>query len=418
MNEFGISTDQLQSTLFIKEQAKKRENVSERYITNDKYSDLRLRLAVINNSTQQNYKNKESLDLTNVYDPIQGKVVIQWMKGNNNGVNAIERLSGTWEYKRENNDYNIKNRKPIYQVDSSMPNVKLTSPFIWTGDNGKSCGINYVPPNNSICIIGNKESTQPLILGYLPSNPAVLYPALKPGEVSISGYGNNFIHWSQSDKITIYCRSNVDEYDKDDKDYIDNRDKCKKNAADCEIEININANDRYIEILSIEKNGNPQNNSRKSKYYQEIDGYERTKIIISPKSMSIESSDDKGNVSLYEQTSKLIHKSVINTNNGKKSEEFITNDSIDIKTTNFNVNAKNINLNERGILKDDVYELDVKKFIVNAEEIEMNSTRETTIHSDDVINITVPIIPEEDHPHIENDFAINISGCHINQTES
>lgn len=418
MNDFGINLNQLEANLFNKDQQAKRNNINDIFLTHDANNGLRLRLATINNSNEQNYLNKDSLDLTNVYDSSTGKVSIKWMRGNHNGAMASECKSGKWEYNKNNNTYTVKDRKPLYTVDSSTPTVTLSSPFIWTGDNGKSCGFNYVPPNNSICIIGNKETGQPMILGYEASNPAVLYPTLKPGEVSISGYGNNFIHWSQSDKISIYCKSNKGELDKDDSDYIDNKDSCKKNVSDCELEININANDRFIEIIATENNGDPNGDYVKNnKYSRQPNGFQQSKIIITPNDVNIESSDGDGNSTIYQQTSEMIYRKVMkkSTNDDKFSEETIKNDSITFNTDNFKVNAKNIDLNNHGRLKDDVFEIDVRKFIVESKETEMNSSEETTIHSEDIINITVP---KEPHPHPGKNYTINIYGCHINQTSS
>ena len=183
------------------------------YITNQVIDPNKLHYAIVGNSRITNYNEKDSIDPTGVINPNIGATTVIWQNGNSNGIISKEETSGTYEYNKKNNTYDVKNRKQIYDVDTSIPNIKLTSNFLWTGDNGRSCGFNYSPPNGTILILGMKDTYQPVMLGTVPSNPATLYPILKSGEVSMSGYGNNFIHCGQSDKITLFCGSKAGEID-------------------------------------------------------------------------------------------------------------------------------------------------------------------------------------------------------------
>lgn len=396
----------------------------------DVNADLRLRYAIIQNPSIENVQEKNSLDLTNVYNPNTGGVTVSWFQNNNGGVKGQEKESGSWEVNEEQVNISVKDRKQDYNVSSTVPNVRLTSPFIWTGDDNRCCGFNYVPPNKSIVLMGNKEFNQPVMLGYVASNPSVLYPVLKPGEVSISGYGNNFIHWGQSDKISIYCKSNAGEVDIDDPDYIKTG-TGKINATNCELEVNINSNNRFIEIKASEEPDssiNTKNLNKNSFNEQEVNGKQFTKILITPTNIEIRTTDDNNNESYIAINSDNIQQYVkqldtiatITTNkdginyNIKKAEDFfdenplVNTGTISYDKTEGNVNNENNNTsylispsNVNMTITDEdnetYYKLDsenvkikTKHYEVEAEDVKITSQQEMNLQSDNILNITVP----------------------------
>ena len=433
-------------------------------INPDSNSDLRIRLASINNFSEVNYQNKHPLDLTNVYNNNTNRVVIKWLQGNHGGIIAGDIYSGDWIYNPDNDTYKVKDRKDIYTVTSNQPCVDLTSPFIWTG-NGRSCGFNYVPPNNSIAMIGKRDTGQSLILGYIPSNPKVLYPKLKPGEVSISGYGNNFMHFGQSDQITIYCKSDEGEYDLNDNDYNLNKENCKKNVSTCELEININANDRFIEILATEdsKNLDNTNYNKLSSYSKPVTGKTTTKIIIRPDGVDM-TSEDKNNScqlniwptqiykeirhesekTIEQQTKGKIYRYIKNKNkevveesnidkisrmikkddkksieemtfdriyrevykdDDQKSFEEILDDKIHIKTDLFKVEANNIDLNKITSENDDIY--------IKCNSFTVKSKESIKLNSDNTMKLSVPLNKSDIHDEDDNEHKITLEGCRI-----
>lgn len=418
----------------------------------DQNASLILRYATIQNPSISNAEEKNSLDLTNVYNPQTGGVTISWFQNNNSGVVAKEQSSGSWELNKKQNTNDIKDRTQPYNVSSTIPNVRLSSPFIWTGDDGRCCGFNYVPPNNSIVLMANKEFNQPVMLGFVPSNPSVLYPVLKPGEVSISGYGNNFIHWSQSDKISIYCKSEAGKVDIDDYDYLKNN-TGKVNLADCELEININANDRFIEIKANEDPKDSSNNDFDKNSYnaKQVNGKQFTKILITPTDIEIRTTDANDNeayiriapdtitqsvtqLNLTTQTqitkdnleykiqkedeilnTKVINQGILNTNetictikddvNTLETYNSVNRSKTTLTDVNNNIAQTELNRVDRlcinQYIKEDNNEtyyksdsenikIKTKYYTVEAEEVNINSKNTTNIWSDNELNLQVP----------------------------
>ena len=399
------------------------------WLFSDNDAALRLRYATIQNASIENAQEKNSLDLTNVYNPNTGGVTISWFQNNNGGVQGKEQSSGNWEVNAEQTNISVKDRQQDYNVASTVPNVRLSSPFIWTGDNNRCCGFNYIPPNNSIVLTGNKEFNQPVILGYVPSNPAALYPILKPGEISISGYGNNFIHWGQSDKISIYCKSVAGEVDIDDPDYVKTG-TGKLNLANCELEININSNNRFIEIKASEEPGNTStvDINKNSFNEQPLNGDQFTKILITPTDIEIITMDDDNNESYINISSDKITQYVkqldtitetsttkegINykitkadsffdehplTNEGNINFNKIDGNIVDNENkSNYYITPANMEVNIKDVDNETYYKLDsenvkikTKHYEVEAEDIKITSTENLNLWSDDTMNIAVP----------------------------
>ena len=319
----------------------------------ENYSDLRikpissdsLKLAVVQDFRDPNSQNKDPLDQTNIIK--DDKVVIKWFR-HESGLIGSSYLAGDWKYIPQNDTYEIKNKKKHYAITSNQLNVTRTYPFIWAEKDKelsipRCCGINYVPPNGSIAIASQLATGETYLNNYVISNPDALYPVLKPGEISIMGYGNNFIYWGQSDKISIYCKSNEGEYDRDDNNYTLNKDQCKKNLADCELEININANDRFIEIIAEQNCSNiDKKDSKLNKYSPKLLNYSKTSFIISPSKVEITIKDNK-NETQYIQDNEKIIKTVYD--GSSYSSEMMTSEKIKIKTDEYIIDAKKTSIN-------------------------------------------------------------------------
>jgi hypothetical protein len=317
-----------------------RERISNTYVKGQSNPDLRLRYCTISNYRDQNDNLPEEptsddltdffLDMKGIYRGDTHCVITSWLSGNEGGVSGPTYFGADWNLE-ENQSYELNDRKQQYSTNSALPCVNLSSPFIWTG-NGRHCGIDFVPPKNSLIITGKVDTGQQVILGYTATNPEVITPVLKPGEVSISGYGNNYIYWGQSDKINIYCKAEKDEKDLDDPDYMNDRENCKYNSSDCELQININANDRFIEILATEDNveeteEEDTNYAKHNKYPRKPDGRCQTLIVITPQDVTVTCSDEFGCISKYKQDSESIYKTVT-TNDGYLTEEEMTSEYI------------------------------------------------------------------------------------------
>lgn len=457
--EADLTVDKMQQQKFMK------DNVNN-YVNHDNNSDLRLRMAVITNSKVPVAENKDPLDMTQTLNQSRGSVAISYM----NGVSGTGPAAGTdiqtSQYIKSNNSYKLADRKFNYDTTSTDANTKLSMPYIWTGQNSDGentwCGFNYVPLQNSIALMGNKESGQPLILNYVPSNPEILLPALKPGEIAISGYGHNYIHWGQSDKITIHCDSKQGGIDYDDPNYLDpNTNIVKKNAADSSIDIQINANDRMI-LIETKENGQPNNTyNMYNSNTRQPNGNQVTKILITPTDIDIITNGDTNNnntgathinisdegiitevsdndsQTYIQQTSNCIkqkymddkyqieqelnensiHRKVQDLKNiNKFTEEYIDSENYSIHTTNYHINAEHINM------MSDTVDNDI---IINADTYTVNGN-EINLKSEDTIDINVPYgtHKEGSNQHEEEytegkragqqkKFKININGCNV-----
>lgn len=211
--------------------------------TLDKFGEIRLRLATINSpeTNRDNFNTTNELATENVVNVNNGKVTLRW-EDTPGGVIRPTELGGEWKYNKENDSINPEERDfTANTINSAREMVDLTSPFIWTGSDNY-CGFNYIPPVGSKVIVGFRKHGFPLILGYLPTFFKCLYPVLKPGEMCIKGYGNNYTHWRWSDKIDMKAWSKAGEIDKDDPE------KAKTNVGDITVWLRLNANDGYLKL--------------------------------------------------------------------------------------------------------------------------------------------------------------------------
>ena len=303
--------------------------------TLDRFGEVRLRIAIVDNPEikREQYSRIDPLDTKNIINLNTGNIVLKWvdMPG---GIIRGSDLAGKWEHNKayEHNGVNLhtdineytefsgqtdaysmaqpENRDlNEWDITSRREMVQLTHPFIWQNSDNY-CGFNYIPPVGSMVIVGFKKFGQPVILGYLPTHYAVvdlpkLGPVLKPGELVMKGYGHNYIHWRQSDKLDMKVEA--------EKDYIDLDDfeRKKKTSADCTLWIRMNANDRFIKISA-------RNKTTK----------EQTLLIIKPESIALD---------------------VSGTDN-KKTNMIIKPDSVTVKTNTFTVEADTINLTATGAI--------------------------------------------------------------------
>ncbi|MFW6014945.1 MAG: hypothetical protein ACOCRK_00745 [bacterium] len=221
----------------------------------DKYGEMRLRLAVVENHEFRRDPSVEinPVDTRYIINTNTGRLAIKWvdMPG---GVLRPTTLVGSWEYKRENDKYNPEIRDyNDYSIKSRREMVELTHPFIWTGlDHNSYCGFNYLPPVGSLMVIGFRKNGFPIVLGFLSTNFRNCYPTLKPGEMVMKGYGDNYTHWRWSDKLDMNVKSREEKCDLDDPDIKENITglPIKKNLANSELWLRLNANDRHIEMIA------------------------------------------------------------------------------------------------------------------------------------------------------------------------
>jgi hypothetical protein len=217
----------------------------------DSMGEVRLRLAVIDNPEVQKglYDVTNPVDPTNVINLNTGCVTLRWI-GYPGGVirpGGTDKggTSGTYDNEPKPNQVSPSTRDwTNWQIDSRREQVEISSPFIWSNDNNW-CGFNYIPPVGSICVVGFKKHGLPVILGYINQHYKVTAPVLRPGEMCMKGYGKNYIHWRDSDKIDIKAWSEAGDIDLD---YVNaglNKEPC---AAATELWVSLNANDSRIDI--------------------------------------------------------------------------------------------------------------------------------------------------------------------------
>jgi hypothetical protein len=124
---------------------------------------------------------------------------------------------------------------------SARESVDISQPCIWTG-NDNWCGINYMPPVGSRVITGQGPNGKPQIMGYLPSNYSACNPILSVGETCMKGYGNNYIHCRQSNKIDLKAWGGSGDIDPDDPN------QSKSSSSDSTVWVRLNANDGYLKL--------------------------------------------------------------------------------------------------------------------------------------------------------------------------
>lgn len=318
----------------------------------DKLGEVKLKLAIIDNPEIIRSGNTllNPLDMKNIYNFNNGCVCLKWVDSPG-GVIRPSEVDGKWEKISKNEKYNPEEREyNEWDISSRRQQVNLSHPFIWA-DNKNYCGFNYIPPVGSMVIVGFRKQGLPFVLGFLPTHYKICYPVLKPGEMVLKGYGNNYIHNRWSDKLDLKAWSVKNEKDLDDPKGE------KKNISDCTLWIRLNANDRYIELIA-EESGNGKVTDKFNKYPIDADGNHKTSVVIRPRDITIKSSNDKESSS-YFQNEKLIQLDVkeyiLNAENttinskytttiNSKDLDINTQNITDITSTNNNINSNN-NLN-------------------------------------------------------------------------
>lgn len=227
----------------------------------DEFGEVRLRLAVVDNPeiNRGPYDVVNPVDPSNVINLNTGTITLRWI-GYPGGVirpGGTDKggTSGTYVNEPKPNQVSSTTRDwTNWQIDSRREQVDISSPFIWA-DTKNWCGINHIPPVGSVCVVGFKKHGLPVILGYINLHYKVTAPVLRPGEMCIKGYGKNYIHWRDSDKLDIRVWSEVGDIDLD---YVNaglKKDPCSKAT---ELWISLNANDSRIDIEAFSEGNKSQ----------------------------------------------------------------------------------------------------------------------------------------------------------------
>ncbi len=327
----------------------------------DQYSDIRIRLAIIDNPEIKRDKNSQinPLDINGSINVNTGKIALRWVDSPG-GIIRTQDLSGQWTYNPDKDKYNPEDRDfQEWSITSQREQVSLSHPFIWA-NNENWCGINYLPPAGSIVIVGFRKQGMPLILGFVQTHYQICEPPLKLGEIVNKGYGNNYIHNRWSDKLDLKAWSNAGNLDKDDP-Y-----RKKINTASCTLWIRLNANDRYIEMIATGTNSSGEE-SPLNKYPQEIKDFASSKIVIRPSSILMQT--DGENTTTYYQEHNLVT----------------------ITTNEFTVNADNIHMNAKeninSIAGNDITDNAANNStIISGNNTEINTGNHTGIYSGGVID--------------------------------
>lgn len=218
----------------------------ETYAALDQFSDVVLRLAVIDdpdkvrpNAFKQNFINTDG-----IVNPATQKVCLRWL-GMNGGVarnetsDNITNTNNTAKASYNPEDATFAEQKG---VTSQRPTVSLTHPFIWVSANNW-CGFNHLPPIGAKVIVGFSKNRIPYILGYINSKPKLCKPVIKPGEMCLKGYGTNYIHWRQSNKLDIHAEVEAGVLDLDDPS------RTKTSTAASDMWIRLDADNGYMKLI-------------------------------------------------------------------------------------------------------------------------------------------------------------------------
>lgn len=388
----------------------------------DKFGEVRLRLAIIDNHEiiREQYSRIDPLNTKKIINMNTGELTLRWIDlpggiirptGTNND------LVGTWKYHKDKDKPNPEDREfDEWEITSRREMVSLTHPFIWANDKNY-CGFNYIPPIGSVVIVGFKKHGFPVILGYVPTHYKIFYPVLKPGEMVMKGYGNNYTHWRWTDKIDFKAWSIKDEIDIDYTD--DYTEEERVNPTDCTLWIRLNANKRFIQLSAMENDTEPK----------KAHGPHQTVFTLTPKTLSVKSEeledddhelkkyteyiqDEEGftkyayankETSKYYQNAQSILTDIINEEEDYETHTFqdcisIKNNVLNNKDNKFTNLLQNDETIEKEVIsdnftttakyRDESITLNTKNFILNAEELVQITTKNTFVDSEELIDIT------------------------------
>lgn len=264
-------------------------------------SDMRLRVGVVDNPTYYRPEGAplHPLNPIGIVNTQTGKICVRWleMKG---GLIQKEKVDGKMKtsvkYLSDHGEYG-----EIYEDTKNREILTLTHPFIWA-TNKNWCGFHYLPPVGSIVVVGFRKNNLPVLLGFIQSNYKACHK-IKLGEIMIKGYGHNYTHWKQSDRLEHKVWAIINEHDLDDPN------KTKVNDANCNGRILMDANDKFIrlDIDEIGKPGCTQGCEIKiatDKIYMyswHVESGKKTTVTITPNEVTVNTDGDihlnpKGNV--------------------------------------------------------------------------------------------------------------------------
>lgn len=187
--------------------------------------DFRIRVGIIDNyMIERNGKIEDPLNIDRVINMKNGKVAIRWLSYNGGMLRSDSYgypsagYPQDWKYiPSKDSKYPEKRTLDCYNHDKASDReiLDLSHAFIWANEDNW-CGINSLPPVGTKVAIGFLKNNQPVILSCIQTNYKVCKPYLKPGETLIKGYGNNYVHFRQSNKIDIHADSIKGKIDIDD----------------------------------------------------------------------------------------------------------------------------------------------------------------------------------------------------------
>lgn len=364
--------------------------------TNDKFGDVRIRLAKIDNYLIDRGGSKiDPLKVDNVINMSTGKVVITYLEMNggvirpNNYGYPSEGYTEPWSYIPDNDSSYPEDRTlDCYNHDKASDKeiIELTHAFIWC--NGSNwCGMNYIPPVGSIVIVGFKKNNAPVILGYAQTSYKDCKPYLKPGETMIKGYGDNYIHWRWSNKLDIHVKSKKGEKDLDDPYNSDGSAKSKQPYASS---IDMWGRfDAYTENIIF--------------YVHNLDDGSRTTLEIKPKTLNVTSGTTHFSISPNDI--------IANVGNGSKLINISgTNVTVKSGDSTVTVNDNNVKLNSSNVI------IDGDSLNINSKQVNFNSAN-VNIKSDD-FNVNSNNVTMDSSNFALNGSVIKLEASNLNLSGS
>lgn len=217
----------------------------------DQHADVRLRIGRVDNPTimRKEGSDIEPLNTVGIVNLQTGQICVTWIDGQGKGgIVRSSQFSGENDYKTNQ----IDGHGTIvtdYTLDSSEQQMlTLSHAMMWANDKNW-CGMHYLPPVGSIVVVGFRKNNMPVLLGYLQSNYSQCSP-IKAGELMMKGYGNNHIHWQQSDKLELKAWSTKDSAD------LSDLNSGRRNDSNCDVYVVLNGNDKSVKFRVRDRNRN------------------------------------------------------------------------------------------------------------------------------------------------------------------